>query len=1025
MVSRLSLFSFKRTARAVLLEGEEEAPSFAALVKQFKRRLGKTRLERWLADFKKDKSLEDIFALLWNDEDAHCYMSPVLGNGGKDSIKSAKLHKVADSFYKVGDREKAYDYFNLSLILAPHPRVAPPYGWFCEVSEEPDEEPDVDNSTGGNKDPENKRVDQSGTSTADGGGDSDHTKGSGNSEMKRGSKICVDKLVQRNIEDSSGVASECVFEPMKLEESRSMLGGSTVVKDEGKEGVRVIDNSFGKQEIVEREVQAENIVSIIVSAVRDKEVEVGERKSSDWEDDPKDQEVKKDPYETSGKKVPGNVGNGSDSRDETTFKCIEEKETGHSSESQTMSSPKLETDLQKERSPAVRMKASASIAESRSAEEESKSDQAAVDESLEEVCDQLMTSFSDKDLNEKASLLGSSICLYADLVTGLEMRALLMFKFREFERSITAIDLAIRYGSTGIFLKGIKALRVRCEEFLGKGLKPKSKDKLAQFLCGCQPTPVIKEANPKIPALSASVKCKYTHFGGKFLVAAQDIRPGDILGVEEPYCSIVNRGELMNFCANCLQRCCTPIPCPDCSVVVFCSEDCRMKNWKHPHWPLCNVVLPSLVAMKMDSIVMLAAHVLTQTTFLKAKEMAEELKNEERLPGQLQGFNQDGIFKSSDYRSVYHLVTNEEKRSEEERFIASAEAFALTKLLKESNRYFIDECGRPFTPTYEDMLLTGSLVVRHLMNLKCSAIALSEFRVVTSDYDKSWSSRFGCGVYPTISIAKHSCNPNAALYNHGKTVVMFATRSIPKNTPITLSYVTQFRLTGTDVRRSILEDNYYFRCSCEACENDWFPDFDEIFELKCFKCSKAIDLKTGSCPGCQIYYREGKEYKGSEKAPYNFFLVKDKLYQAASICKKTKSKMLSKGDCSGKNRTSIVNAIELMEKYVKEPCSMLLDAQEALRISYLREGSWFQVKEHTRGWIVGPQFLINSSLTGKDDVHFESYSETPLENTPRRKGRGSKHHQESDSTLLEIPPPPYVPILNRNEESASSDLDLD
>ncbi|XP_066974929.1 uncharacterized protein [Macrobrachium rosenbergii] len=1013
------------TARPILLEGEEEAPSFAALVKQFKRRLGKTRLERWLADFTKDKSLEDIFALLWNNEDAHCYMSPVVGNGGKNSIKSAKVHKVADAFYKVGEREKAYDYFNLSLVLAPHPRVAPPYIWFCEVSEEPDQEPDVNNSIGGNKDPEDKRVDQSGTSTSDGGGASGHSKeGSGNMEMKR-SESCVDEPVQRNIEDSSGVASERVSEPMKLEESRSMLGGTTVVKDEGKEEDRVKDHSFGKQEIVEREVQAENIVPIIVSEVIETAVEVGERKTSGGEDNAKDQKVKKGPSVTPEKQAPRNVGNGSGKMDDTASKRIEEKETEHSSESQTVSSPKLETDHQGKRSPAVRVKASASMVESRSLEEESESDQAAVDESLEEVCDQLMTTFSDKDLSEKASLLGNTICLYADLVTGLEMRALLMFKFREFERSITAIDLAIRYGSTGIFLKGIQALRVKCEEFISKGLKSKSRDKLAQFLCGCQPTPVMKDANPKIPALSASVKCKYTHFGGKFLVAAQDIRPGDILGVEEPYCSVVNRGELMNFCANCLQRCCAPIPCPDCSVVVFCSEECRMKNWKHPHWPLCNVVLPSLVAMKMDSIVMLAAHVLTQTTFLKAKEMVEELKNEEKLPGQLQGFNQDGIFKSSDYRSVYHLVTNEDKRSEEERFIAGAEAFALTKLLKESNRYFIDESGRPFIPTYEDMLLTGSLVVRHLMNLKCSAIALSEFRVVTSDYDKSWSSRFGCGVYPTISIAKHSCNPNAALYNHGKTVVMFATRSIPKNTPITLSYVTQFRLTGTDVRRSILEDNYYFRCSCEACENDWFPDFDEIFKMKCFKCSKAIDLKTGSCPGCQIYYREGKEYKGSEKAPYNFFFVKDKLYQAASICKKTKLKMLSKGDCSGKNRTSIVNAIELMEKYVKEPCSMLLDAQEALRISYLREGSWFQVKEHTRGWIVGPQFLINSSLTGKDGVHVESYSETPLESTPRRKARGSRHQQESDTALLEIPPPPYVPIMNRNEGSASSELDLD
>ena len=154
-----------------------------------------------------------------------------------------------------------------------------------------------------------------------------------------------------------------------------------------------------------------------------------------------------------------------------------------------------------------------------------------------------------------------------------------------------------------------------------------------------------------------------------------------------------------------------------------------MTDWKHPHWPLCNVVLPSLIAMKMDSVVMLAAHVLTQASYLKLSETIRELCNEQTLPENLRGFDKDGLYTSCDYRSVYHLLTNEKERSEEERFDVTAEAFVLTKLLEMSGRYFVDEEGKPFKPSLEDIALTGTTATCHLMSLKSSAIALSEIRV--------------------------------------------------------------------------------------------------------------------------------------------------------------------------------------------------------------------------------------------------------------------------------------------------------
>ncbi|CAL4064744.1 unnamed protein product, partial [Meganyctiphanes norvegica] len=174
---------------------------------------------------------------------------------------------------------------------------------------------------------------------------------------------------------------------------------------------------------------------------------------------------------------------------------------------------------------------------------------------------------------------------------------------------------------------------------------------------------------------------------------------GELLAVEKPYASTLMMNDqsiVENFCCVCTSRCLTPLPCSHCNVVTFCSESCRRDGvWKF-HRRECRV-LPSLVERGLGLNSILSCRVLAHIPFPQLKSIISKHKEEKHvMTRQLRGFNDQGVYKSSDYGTVFHLEGNFDARELDDLLKKCCLAFILTKLLISSNSYFVDELGNSF-----------------------------------------------------------------------------------------------------------------------------------------------------------------------------------------------------------------------------------------------------------------------------------------------------------------------------------------
>lgn len=162
---------------------------------------------------------------------------------------------------------------------------------------------------------------------------------------------------------------------------------------------------------------------------------------------------------------------------------------------------------------------------------------------------------------------------------------------------------------------------------------------------------------------------------------------------------------------------------------MFCSQRCRIEGLANVHWQECPL-MPVLFELSMGINPLLALKLFLKSTHVKLKEMAPTLMAEakHRRP-QHRGFDDDGVYDHRQYRTVYNLVTNKERRSYKDFLSRAMEAFVILKLLQKGERYFKDSEGKAFSPSDEDLLFTGSLLMHHMMNFSCNSGGVFEVEV--------------------------------------------------------------------------------------------------------------------------------------------------------------------------------------------------------------------------------------------------------------------------------------------------------
>ncbi|XP_068241481.1 SET and MYND domain-containing protein 4-like [Palaemon carinicauda] len=436
-----------------------------------------------------------------------------------------------------------------------------------------------------------------------------------------------------------------------------------------------------------------------------------------------------------------------------------------------------------------------------------------------------------------------------------------------------------------------------------------------RFLDDLEP-PIIVTPNEKAPNFTSAVKVASIPGKGRGIVATRDINTGEVIGVEKAVCVNIKNEELDTYCSYCLRHCFNPIPCPSCCYVGFCSTECRTKSLSEEHWLECKL-LPSMIKLGLQNKQLMYL-LFKNCTFHKIKSLYNVAKMTEHNSPSKRGCDSQEIYHSSSYNTIYNLCDNLDRQPFGLLFTHCQLAFTMTKLLEKCGRFFIHRPGKKFSPSKDDLLTTGAILLSHALKVYYNPYEILDLRL---------KKPIGGGIFPALSLFNHSCNPSIKHYSLGRTIVHRAMRPIKAGDELTDSYISDFYDKSLESRRLALED-YLIKCECEACVEEW-PMYDNLpsVEFICLGCRKKGAGGTAVCSTCiakKVF---------PEKNPKDNKIVKDSIDNVWSTIFRTIKiglRMNNQGIVTGEDFDNLCKAMNAIHEHIKSPCQAICDASNVL-----------------------------------------------------------------------------------------------
>ncbi|XP_057377156.1 SET and MYND domain-containing protein 4-like [Daphnia carinata] len=371
---------------------------------------------------------------------------------------------------------------------------------------------------------------------------------------------------------------------------------------------------------------------------------------------------------------------------------------------------------------------------------------------------------------------------------------------------------------------------------------------------------VVAGKNIEHPSFSKKIRIDEDAALGRYGVADAPIRVGDVVAVEPPYASVMNPEKFPTHCHHCYR----PLdlgellPCPNCTNVNFCSVTCRSEAMAAYHaieCPLLSYIDAAGISITCYlSLRMIAIH--PPSFFMDVRPFIEkpELQKGVALSEQ-----------TKKYIKTCQLVTHEHMRNKESFFHVTLMANFLLKCLKMGG-YFgaIKPIEFNFPePLSDQEKWIGSLLLRHLQLLQFNAHEVSELRMDRpGSMDGAKTFFLGAGVYPTVALLNHSCEPGVIRCFIGDVMIVRAIKSFQRGEMVNENYGPIFTQKRRADRQRSLKDRYWFDCRCLPCAENWpligeMTDDSLRFRCRDPACRKplvvAADTMTPfiACPSCK------------------------------------------------------------------------------------------------------------------------------------------------------------------------------
>jgi hypothetical protein len=331
--------------------------------------------------------------------------------------------------------------------------------------------------------------------------------------------------------------------------------------------------------------------------------------------------------------------------------------------------------------------------------------------------------------------------------------------------------------------------------------------------------------NINYPSLTTYANIQTSSERGRHVIStnvSSTLKPGTIILIEQAYASVLLPSAWSTHCHMCLRRINLLLfVCSQCTRAIYCSFDCLQRSiiW---HAFECRLSIE-----RLDKMQLLALRLLTKTGWqylYKNKLKFEDYLKDNKNQSQIENLNKD-IYEWNNYENILKLETNSNKRSFNDLFQRSIQACSIGISLI-NNTSFCQEA-------YENLdyqIYICSLILSHLQSLPCNAHEISEFIYHRLSPLTSSCLEIGAGIYATLSLFNHSCNPNVIRNFIGDTVIVRLLSSISSNNiELVDNYGCLSATMNKNERQIKLNEQYHFQCQCQPCLEQW-PNYDQLPE---------------------------------------------------------------------------------------------------------------------------------------------------------------------------------------------------
>ncbi|CAF3364631.1 unnamed protein product [Rotaria sp. Silwood1] len=331
--------------------------------------------------------------------------------------------------------------------------------------------------------------------------------------------------------------------------------------------------------------------------------------------------------------------------------------------------------------------------------------------------------------------------------------------------------------------------------------------------------------NTNYPSLTTYADIHTSVDRGRHVVSANTsslLKPGTVILIEQAYASVLLPSAWFTHCHMCLRRLHLILfACSQCTRAVYCSLDCLQQSivW---HAFECRLTIDCLEKMQL-----LALRLITKTGWqylYKNKLEFEKYLKQNKTESQIENPTEK-IYEWNNYENILKLETNSHKRTVDDLFQRSIQACIIGLSLINNTSF-----SRQAFENLDYQIYICSLLLSHLQSLPCNAHEISEFIYHRLSPLSSSCIEIGAGIYATLSLFNHSCNPNVIRNFIGETVIVRLLSSISSNNIELLdNYGCLSATMNKNERQKKLNEQYHFECQCQPCIEQW-PNYDQLPE---------------------------------------------------------------------------------------------------------------------------------------------------------------------------------------------------